>query len=217
VSTGDPAFEPEPFDAAAQGAWIDRLEAELDETITMLRTTELPEGLEIDPESLERLDDTLRARLAGLRRRPIFALSTRYHGDYHLGQVLLTAGDFVIVDLEGEPGRGLEQRRMKAPPLKDVAGMLRSFDYAKGAAARSYGAERQVDRAELDPLLDEWRDAVRETFLEQYRLAMEGSAAYPESAEDIAALLDLGTLEKLLYEVRYELRNRPDWLPLPLK
>ena len=217
VPSGDPAFEPEPFDAEALGAWIDRIGAELDETITMLRTVELPEGLEIDPESLEQLDGALRARLAELRRRPISAVRTRYHGDLHLGQVLLTAGDFVIVDLEGEPGRSYEQRRMKAPPLKDVAGMLRSFDYARSAAARSYGAEREVDRAELDPLLDAWRDEVRDAFLEQYRFAMEGSPSYPESVDDAAALIELGVLEKLLYEVRYELRNRPDWLPLPLK
>src|SRR5690606_11439954 len=217
VSTGDPAFEPEPFEADALRAWVDRIGAELDETITMLRTTELPEGLEIDPESLERLDDALRSRLDQLRRRPISAVRTRYHGDYHLGQVLLTAGDFVIVDLEGEPARSYEQRRMKAPPLKDVAGMLRSFDYARSAAARSYGAERQVDRTELDPLLDDWRDAVREAFLEQYRLAMEGSIAYPESPKEFAPLLELGTLEKLLYEVRYEPRIRPNWLPVPLR
>nr|MBO2515466.1 maltose alpha-D-glucosyltransferase [Gammaproteobacteria bacterium] len=217
VPTDDPAFAPEPFDAEALGAWIDRLEAELDETIALLRTADLPDGLEIDTEQLEPLERALRARLGELRGRPISALRTRYHGDYHLGQVLLTAGDFVIVDLEGEPARDYPERRMKAPPLKDVAAMLRSFDYAKGAAARGYGAEREVDRAALDPLLDAWRDAVREAFLEQYRLAMEGSPAYPENADDVALLLELGTLEKLLYEVRYELRNRPDWLPLPLR
>src|SRR5690606_27779977 len=217
VQTDDPAFAPEPFDAEALRAWIGRLETELGETIAMLRTAELPDGLEIDTEQLERLDRALRARLGELRGRRVSALRTRYHGDYHLGQVLLTAGDFVIVDLEGEPARDFHERRIKAPPLKDVAAMLRSFDYAKGAAARGYGAEREVDRAALEPLLDSWRDAARETFLEQYRLAMEGSPASRESTDAAALLLELGPLEKLLYEVRYRLKSRPDWLPLPLR
>src|SRR5690606_363128 len=143
-------------------------------------------------------------------------MSTRYHGDLHLGQALLTAADWVIVDLEGEPGRDFDERREKAPPLKDVAGMLRSFDYARGVAARSVGAEREIDRAELDKLLDAWLSATREAFLDEYRYAMEGCASCPPDPEDVETLLELGMLQKLLYEVRYELRNRPDWLALPL-
>src|SRR5690606_36737794 len=103
-----------------------------------------------------------------------------------------------------------------APPLKDVAGMLRSFHYARGVAARTVGAERQIDRAELDVLLEDWLVATRQAFLDEYRIAMEGCVAYPGDAEDVEALIELGTLEKVLYEVRYELRNRPDWLGLPL-
>jgi maltose alpha-D-glucosyltransferase / alpha-amylase len=218
VTTGDPAFDPEPFGAEALRGWLGRLDRELSDTIKMLRESSdlLPEGLEIADASLDGLEAALRGKLAELGRRPIEALSTRYHGDYHLGQVLLTAADFVIVDLEGEPGRSFEERRIKTSPLKDIAGMLRSFDYAKGVAARTIGAERHIDRAELETLLREWRDVARAAFLDAYRAAMDGCAAYPQDPSAVAALIELGSIEKVLYEIRYELRNRPDWLPLPL-
>jgi len=218
VSTGNPAFEPEPFGPDALAAWVARIEQELGETIEMLRepTEPLPENVTVDRQRLDELETALRARLAALAKRSVTATSTRYHGDYHLGQVLLTAGDFVIVDLEGEPGRDFDERREKVPPLKDVAGMLRSFDYARRVAARSAGAERQIDRAELDVMLEDWLTATRDAFLDEYRFAMEGCTAYPQDPQDVATLLELGTIEKLLYEVRYELRNRPDWLAVPL-
>jgi len=215
---GDPAFEPEPFGPDRLAAWVARIEEELAETMRLLRSPAepLPENVEIDMQRLDDLEAALRAKLAELGGRSVSATSTRYHGDLHLGQVLLTGADWVIVDLEGEPGRDFDERREKAPPLKDVAGMLRSFDYARGVAARSVGAEREIDRAELDVLLDNWAAATREAFLDEYRYAMEGCASFPAEPDDVETLLELGILQKLLYEVRYELRNRPEWLALPL-
>lgn len=219
VSTGDPLFDPVPLGRDELATWAARVSDELDETLSLLRAPAEPllEGVELDPSSLDRMEQALRAKLASFASQDVTAVATRYHGDYHLGQVLLTAADFVIVDLEGEPGRTFEERRAKASPLKDVAGMLRSFDYAKGVAARTVGAERQIDRDELDGLLDAWRSDTREAFLDEYRVAMEGCAAYPREPAQAQALIELGTLEKLLYEVRYELRNRPDWVGLPLQ
>src|SRR5690606_18662247 len=149
----------------------------------------LPENVEVDMQRLDGLEAALRARLGALAKRSVAATSTRYHGDFHLGQVLLTGADFVIVDLEGEPGRDFDERRQKAPPLKDVAAMLRSFDYARGVVARTVGAERQIDRAELDVLLENWLGATRQAFLDEYRSAMEGSGAYPADPDDVDALL----------------------------
>jgi len=140
------------------------------------------------------------------------ALKTRHHGDYHLGQVLEREdGSFAIIDFEGEPSKPLSQRREKRSPLRDVAGMLRSFDYARNAALRA-GDESDSRRIRL---ADEWYRATREAFLDTYERAVQQvthDLLPPEIAAPLAAL----ELEKAAYEVLYELNNRPDWLPIPL-
>jgi maltose alpha-D-glucosyltransferase/alpha-amylase len=140
------------------------------------------------------------------------ALKTRHHGDYHLGQVLeRDDGSFAIIDFEGEPSKPLDQRREKRSPLRDVAGMLRSFDYARNAALRA-GDPTDARRVQL---ADQWYHAARAAFLGTYERAIR--QAMPEllpgdSAGPLAAL----ELEKAAYEVLYELNNRPGWLPIPL-
>jgi trehalose synthase-fused probable maltokinase len=137
------------------------------------------------------------------------ALKTRHHGDYHLGQVLeRDDGSFVIIDFEGEPAKPLAQRREKRSPLRDVAGMLRSLDYARNAALRGSGSSA-VERAQ------EWYAAARQAFLDTYLAAVrrEKSHLLPADIEPPLAALEL---EKAAYEVLYELDNRPDWLPIPL-
>jgi trehalose synthase-fused probable maltokinase len=136
------------------------------------------------------------------------ALKARHHGDYHLGQVLeRDDGSFVIIDFEGEPSRPLAQRRQKRTPLRDVAGMLRSFDYARHAALHaSPGASG--DRAVS------WYAHSREVFLDEYlSVARQHPGLLPA---DVVAPLAALELEKAAYEVMYELNNRPDWLPIPL-
>jgi trehalose synthase-fused probable maltokinase len=137
---------------------------------------------------------------------------TRHHGDYHLGQVLeRDDGAFVIIDFEGEPSKPLAQRRERHSPLRDVAGMLRSFDYARNAALRAgqAGDPARVRRAQA------WHDSVREAFLGTYLEAVRRHAPHllPTDARTALAALEL---EKAAYEVLYELNNRPDWLPIPL-
>ena len=136
---------------------------------------------------------------------------TRIHGDYHLGQVLRTLDDdFAILDFEGEPSRPLEERRAKASPLRDVAGMLRSFDYAAETLRRANGA---------DPVaVDAWYRAARDAFMAGYDDTVAGDAVLrrgwdPDSRPAVLAAFEV---HKALYEARYELNNRPDWLDIPL-
>ncbi|MBI1212196.1 MAG: maltose alpha-D-glucosyltransferase [Alphaproteobacteria bacterium] len=143
-------------------------------------------------------------------------MKSRYHGDYHLGQVVIMQNDFFILDFEGEPTRSLEERRRKHTPLKDVAGLLRSLDYAAWAALDRI-SESHPDRRELlTPHVISWRDLSRDAFLRAYQDSISGCATYPADVKAAEALLNLATLEKLFYEIKYELANRPAWLGIPI-
>jgi maltose alpha-D-glucosyltransferase/alpha-amylase len=140
----------------------------------------------------------------------------RHHGDYHLGQLLHSAGDeFMIIDFEGEPSRPLAQRRRKASPLRDVAGMLRSFAYA----AATLAAESRADPATREVASGRWERAVRAAFLEGYlgERDEEASDFLPEEPEQVEALVALFEMEKVFYELAYELNNRPAWMGIPLR
>jgi maltose alpha-D-glucosyltransferase / alpha-amylase len=141
---------------------------------------------------------------------------TRIHGDYHLGQVLRVKADFVILDFEGEPARSLEVRRMKHSPLKDVAGMLRSFNYAAWAALMKYSSRRPEDQSRLEPWARLWDLSASAEFLYAYMGTMTGSSLIPASPSAQWSLLDLYLLEKAFYELVYELNSRPDWVKIPL-
>ncbi|MEO8158610.1 MAG: alpha-amylase, partial [Betaproteobacteria bacterium] len=140
-------------------------------------------------------------------------IKTRYHGDYHLGQVLISGSDFVIIDFEGEPARSFDERRQKGPALRDVAGMLRSFNYVRWSALRNVTAHAgEVDR--LAPAAQAWEKAARSTFLSGYTVAMAEHAAGASVDLDLLALFEL---EKAMYELRYELNNRTEWVQVPLQ
>jgi maltose alpha-D-glucosyltransferase / alpha-amylase len=158
----------------------------------------------------------LLARLRGLTGLRHPGRWTRIHGDYHLGQVLRAKGDFVILDFEGEPARSLDERRAKHSPLKDVAGMLRSFSYAAFAALTRYTSRRPEDYDQLESWARLWESSVSAEFLRSYCEAMAGHSIVPESHKDFDALLDLYRLDKALYELVYELNNRPAWIRIPL-
>lgn len=162
---------------------------------------------------IERKDE-LFACCRAILSSPIEAERARVHGDYHLGQVLYTGTDFVIIDFEGEPERPLSERRKKQSPLRDVAGMLRSFHYAAstGALRRSSSAPADL----LNALARFWRHWVSVQFLRAY-LHTAGDARFvPRDREQLKILLDLFLIDKAVYEIIYELRNRPDWVAIPL-
>ena len=143
-------------------------------------------------------------------------LKTRYHGDYHLGQVLLSKNDFLITDFEGEPARALEERRAKHCALRDVAGMLRSFSYARWTVAMHANSMDHAGDGRLDALLVQWERDTRRVFLQAYEQAVSGSGLYG-SFPAARGLLELFELEKALYELRYEINNRPGWVRIPLQ
>lgn len=140
----------------------------------------------------------------------------RVHGDYHLGQVLRSKGDFVILDFEGEPARSLAERRAKQSPLKDVAGMVRSFSYAAFSAMTHFIARRPADVAALEPWARLWESSVTAEYLRAYRETMSGSSIVPVTMEGFEVMLRVFTLDKALYELHYELNHRPEWVSVPL-
>jgi maltose alpha-D-glucosyltransferase/alpha-amylase len=143
-------------------------------------------------------------------------MCTRVHGDFHLGQVLRTKADFVILDFEGEPARPLSERRAKESPLKDVAGMVRSFSYAAYASLMHYSSRRPEDFARLQPIADEWQKQVVQVFLHAYRQTIAGHEIVPEREADFSALLRMFLWQKVNYELLYELNNRPAWVRIPM-
>jgi len=218
MKTGDPAFDPEPIVPDDRAGWTKRVGEEVAAALDLLerRRGGLAEGI------LPLADAALAGRRDLLKRvdtvlpEKIRALKIRHHGDYHLGQVLLTRNDFTIIDFEGEPARALEDRRRKNSPLRDVAGMLRSFNYARYAALARVAAQRPERVAAVEPHAAAWEAEAKRVFLEGYEEAAYEAGLY-ESMEEARALLELFTLEKACYELRYELENRPDWIHVPLR
>jgi maltose alpha-D-glucosyltransferase/alpha-amylase len=159
--------------------------------------------------------DQIMTRIEACAKSPPQGMKIRIHGDYHLGQVLVTRNDFVIIDFEGEPGHSLEQRRAKHSPLRDVAGMMRSFGYVQQSALRSV-AHNETEAARLAPLARAWEVEVRAAFLSAYDAAARDAALY-DSVQPGQGMLGLFELEKALYELRYEIGNRPGWVGIPLQ
>jgi maltose alpha-D-glucosyltransferase / alpha-amylase len=215
--TGNPAFDPEPVSAPESESWWRRVHDDIGTTLTLLRARAdaLPGATQELAKGLLARESELRARIGAPRH--VGANKTRYHGDYHLGQVLVAQDDFVITDFEGEPARPLAERRAKHSALRDVAGMLRSFNYAAHSALRRVTADRSENYAALEGRARAWEAATRERFLEGYRDGATGGAAMPADPAQAQALIDLFTVEKALYELRYELNNRPDWADIPLR
>jgi maltose alpha-D-glucosyltransferase/alpha-amylase len=218
VKTGDPSFDPEPFGAARLAEWTAAIGAELDATLQSLRArrSELP--LEAREAASRALDSAqgLRGVIEKHASGPTTALAIRLHGDYHLGQVLITRNDFVITDLEGEPGRSLAERRRKHVVLKDLAAMRRSFDYARVVAAQQFAAKPTAGAADIRRFLEDWRAQTHAAFRDAYRTAIGDSAVLPRDPGEEERLLVLATIERLLYEIRYELGHRPELVRVPL-
>ncbi len=213
----NPHFAPEPLTRADIDAYRERALAEARSALALLKSNleQIPaadrgranEVLQQQPRLLAQLEAALSEETAGRK--------IRIHGDYHLGQVLVTRNDFVIVDFEGEPGHSIEARRAKQSALRDVAGMLRSFSYVEHSALRNV-AHDEVEFAKLTPLARAWAVEVREAFLAAYDAEARGASLYAALTPG-RGLLGLFELEKAFYELRYELSNRPTWAGIPLQ
>jgi trehalose synthase-fused probable maltokinase len=215
-----PAFAPEPFSPEAQAALDAAVSRQADDSLALLERR--LDGLSgparpLAARLLARRGE-IPARLRHLRERPITAARIRIHGDLHLGQVLWTGSDFVFIDFEGEPARPLADRRAKGSALRDVAGVLRSFHYAaRSGAAGAAGSTGPERAAERERLLRRWHQAVSEAFLCGYLDAAGAAPFLPQDPRALRELLAVHLLEKALYELAYELNNRPDWVHLPLE
>jgi maltose alpha-D-glucosyltransferase/alpha-amylase len=218
VSTGNAVFDPESIAFDEPLAWAGKVAAEANETLTMLarQREDLPARVQDMGDRLLAMREAVPGQILALAPTGVQAVKTRLHGDYHLGQVLLKEVDFVIVDFEGEPVRPLAERRAKHSALKDVAGMLRSFNYASWSALHRLTIERPEDLSVLEPFARVWEEQTRQAFLQGYEETIAACAVWPDSKDHTRGLLDLFTLEKAFYEVRYELSNRPDWVAIPL-
>jgi len=201
MHAGDPAFEPEPLTGQDVAQWKARVREEAAQTFALIEKSPHEHAKPLLAQR-SRVDAMIDACAAPAKP----ALKIRHHGDYHLGQVLLVSNDFFIIDFEGEPSRPLAEARRKHSPLRDVAGMLRSFSYARGTALLRTDVR--------DGSLDAWEAAARSAFMKAYFDALAGSGL-ADSAADAQGLLRLFEIEKALYELRYELNNRPAWLHIP--
>ncbi len=219
----DEAFAPEPFTSLYQRSLYQSMRTLTRKTFQVLRRRlgDIGEPTHTDAATLADREDELLDRFRGLTDQRLSAMRIRTHGDYHLGQVLYTGRDFVIIDFEGEPARSLGERRLKRSPLRDVAGMLRSFHYAAYAGLFDQedrgvvGSEDQVTA--LETWGRYWSAWVSAAYLRSYLQTVGDSDVLPDTAEERRLLLDAYLLEKAIYEVGYELNNRPSWVRIPLQ
>jgi maltose alpha-D-glucosyltransferase/alpha-amylase len=214
----DPDFAPEPITAKDVAEWRRELETSAADMFSKLdrERAQLPAASQELVERLFAQRDRLFRQIRVLIPDRVQAQKTRFHGDFHLGQVLAVKNDFFIIDFEGEPARPLTDRRRKSSPLRDVAGMIRSFDYASFTAVRQLAEARPAAAPRMAQLADAWRVRAVDGFRAAYRKAMRGCAAYPASKTQARMMLAFFTLEKAVYEVSYELANRPSWVDIPL-
>jgi maltose alpha-D-glucosyltransferase/alpha-amylase len=218
----DPAFAPEPFTDFYRQSLYHGVVTLAERTFRLLRRqfNKLPEGIRPAAQRVLHLESEVYSCLRPLRETRIAAGRIRCHGDYHLGQVLFTGKDFCIIDFEGEPARPLSERRIKRSPLRDVAGMLRSFHYASSAAR--FGLVPAVNLEpeavdSLEPWVKFWYLNSASSFLKGYFAAADHASFIPKSKEQLRLLMDVFLLEKAIYEISYELNNRPEWLIIPLQ
>jgi maltose alpha-D-glucosyltransferase/alpha-amylase len=209
-------FEPEELDAAAIDAMVRDMRGHASASIALLesRLAGLPEAIRADADAVLSQRGALLSAFDDLRSLPSGGLKIRVHGDYHLGQVLRAEDDFVILDFEGEPARSIDERRAKQSPLKDVAGMLRSYSYAAFAALFMFTVHAPDDLALLRPWAETWRHWTSEAFVAGYREATGGLPLVPQPAFN--PLLRVFSIDKAMYELAYELNARPDWVRIPL-
>ena len=220
IESRDPAFQPEPITATDVDGWKRQIQSEAETTFGLLANSEsmLPPEQHARVEAMLERRERILSLIAGFELPSASTIKkTRFHGDLHLGQVLVAGEDFYIIDFEGEPARPFAQRRTRHSPLRDVAGMLRSFDYAAWSALFEAGAGDPEKIKSLEEHALKWEQESAAAFMQGYKNTITGCSSCPADPETFAWLLNFFILEKALYEVRYELANRPSWLRIPVE
>jgi maltose alpha-D-glucosyltransferase/alpha-amylase len=216
--TSDPSFRTRPMHGAELAAYAqhlcDRALAVLDDLAD--RVAALPRELHPVATTVLAGREAIVLRFQALEEVRGSVRLARIHGDYHLGQVLRTGADFVVLDFEGEPTRPLSERRSLQSPLKDVAGMLRSFSYAARVAHGNFVAAVTPKAGPAEAWAALWEVCVSTVFLATYRAAVAGTGLLPGQESDVGRLLEAFLLDKAFYELDYELNHRPDWARVPL-
>ena len=217
-SIEDPAFAPEPFNAMAQRSVYQTMRASLRRAFTFLekKLPDLPKTFRDEAKEVLAAEQEILGREKRLLDRRTKAAKIRIHGDYHLGQLLYTGKDFVILDFEGEPARALSERKLKRSALRDVAGMMRSFQYAAYSALWQ-PAMRSEDVPFLELWADLWYRQISSVFLQSYLKTTRGAIFIPQNSDDLQIMLEAYLLDKAVYEIGYELNNRPDWVVIPIR
>jgi maltose alpha-D-glucosyltransferase/alpha-amylase len=219
TETDDPAFKAEPPSQDHVRRWCETISNDAERALASLQSA-YPEANETTAQHITQLlakRPALFAHLDMLTRLNLTGMLTRIHGDYHLGQVLVAKDDVVIIDFEGEPGRTLAERQEKTSPLRDVAGMLRSLDYAASAALERFATRAKALPEQVVAATTSWRERAGREFIDAYAETAHGIASVPQQRADAAALLELFLLQKTLYEISYEAANRPSWITVPVR
>jgi maltose alpha-D-glucosyltransferase / alpha-amylase len=218
----NPRFAPEVFSTLYQRALYQSMRTLTGRVFQLLRKNikSVPEAHSAEAGRILGLEKAVLERFRAVTERKITAQRIRCHGDLHLGQFLYTGNDFVIIDFEGEPGRPVSERKIKRSPLRDLAGMLRSFDYAVNSALfdqEAHGIVKADDLPYLEWSARLWKSWVSRVYVQAYLDSAGRSEFLPERGEELELLLNIHLLEKAVYELGYELNNRPEWLKIPLQ
>jgi maltose alpha-D-glucosyltransferase/alpha-amylase len=218
-STEDPDFSPEPFSMLYQRSVYQSMRGLVRRVLQALRKNirGLPEFLQKEASFVLDREQKMLSHLQEIMVNKLSVTKIRIHGDYHLGQVLYTGKDFIIIDFEGEPARELTERRLKRSPLRDVAGMVRSFHYAAYFALLKEASIRSEDIPILEPWTDLWYLYISGFFLRSYLDTVGKAPFIPSDKREWRMMLRTFLLEKAIYELGYELNNRPEWVVIPLK
>lgn len=219
ASIDHPDFKPEDFSLHYQRSVYSSLQSLVRSTFQNLSRNikKLPEPLREEAEELLNMKDEILTVLKRIYKKKIDTTKIRIHGDYHLGQVLFTGKDFVILDFEGEPALSYSERRLKRSAMRDVAGMVRSFHYAAYASLYLDNQIRQEDVDTLLPYAEQWYHYMSGFFMDGYLKAIKQSKVIATDREDMEVLLETFLLQKAIYELNYELNNRPGWVMIPLR
>lgn len=217
--TEDVNFVPEPFSVSYQRSLYQSMQVLTKKVFSLLKKNvkNLPDNLKELANEILNFDKEIMARYSVLFRRKLSAMKIRIHGDYHLGQVLYTGNDFVIIDFGGETAKTLGERRLKRSPLRDVASMMRSFHYAAHTALLKRDSVRPEDIPALEPWLNLWYRYVGGAFLRSYLDTAGNTPFIPKDREELSIMLKAYLLERAVYELGHELINRPEWIIIPLR